>query len=191
VLWIDEIEKAFSGAGDSTSADSGTTARVVGTFLTWMQEKSKPVFVVATANDVSGLPPELLRKGRFDEIFFIDLPDADERKEIFSIHMRKLKRDPANFDLEALAQASAGFSGAEIEQAFIEALHDSFFEDREVATADIVHCLGATVPLSRTMGERIEALRLWARDRARPVVPRPIVENPIDEEPEQAGEAPA
>ena len=169
VMWIDEIEKAFSGVEGSSSTDAGTTARVVGTFLTWMQEKTSPVFVVATANDVKGLPPELLRKGRFDEIFFIDLPHGRERADIFTIHLGKLSRDPADFDLKQLVTASHGFSGAEIEQAIISALHDSFFENREVTTDDIAKSIEETVPLSRTMAEKIEDLRNWARDRARPV----------------------
>jgi SpoVK/Ycf46/Vps4 family AAA+-type ATPase len=169
VLWIDEIEKAFSGVGGSGSSDSGTTARVVGTFLTWIQEKTAPVFVVATANDVQELPPELLRKGRLDEIFFVDLPRAKERGEIFVIHLRRLGRDPAKFDLEALALASEGFSGAEIEQAIISAMHDSFFASREVETKDILQAIKETVPLATTMRERIDELRAWSQDRARPV----------------------
>lgn len=169
VLWIDEIEKAFSGVGGSGSSDSGTTARVVGTFLTWIQEKTAPVFVVATANDVKELPPELLRKGRLDEIFFVDLPRAKERGEIFAIHLRRLGRDPAKFDLEALAATADGFSGAEIEQAIISAMHDSFFASREVETQDILKSIKETVPLATTMRERIAELREWSRDRARPV----------------------
>jgi SpoVK/Ycf46/Vps4 family AAA+-type ATPase len=169
VLWIDEIEKAFSGVGGSGSSDSGTTARVVGTFLTWIQEKTAPVFVVATANEVKDLPPELLRKGRLDEIFFVDLPRARERGDIFRIHLSRLKRDPAKFDLRQLAKQATGFSGAEVEQAIISAMHDSFFDDREVETADIIKSLKETVPLSTTMREKIERLRMWARDRARPV----------------------
>jgi len=169
VLWIDEIEKAFSGVGGSGSSDSGTTARVVGTFLTWIQEKTAPVFVVATANDVQELPPELLRKGRLDEIFFVDLPRPKERGEIFSIHLRRVGRDPANFDLEALAFAADGFSGAEIEQAIISAMHDSFFASREVDTKDMLQAIKETVPLATTMRERIDDLRTWSRDRARPV----------------------
>lgn len=169
ILWIDEIEKAFSGVGGSASSDAGTTSRVVGTFLTWMQEKTVPIFVVATANDVQCLPPELLRKGRFDEIFFVDLPKEQEREEIFSIHLRCLKRDPANFNADKLVSASMGYGGAEIEQAIISAMHDSFVESREVDTNDIVRNLKETVPLSRTMREKIDDLRVWARDRARPV----------------------
>lgn len=169
VLWIDEIEKAFSGAESSSGTDAGTTARVLGTFLTWIQEKTAPVFVVATANEVQGLPPELLRKGRLDEIFFVDLPRARERAEIFQIHLRKVDRDPSKFDLRALAAASKGFSGAEIEQALISALHDSFFDNREVETADILRALQESVPMSATMREQIERLRSWAGGRTRPV----------------------
>lgn len=173
VLWIDEIEKAFSGVAGSGSSDSGTTARVVGSFLTWMQEKSSPVFVVATANDVRGLPPELLRKGRLDEVFFVDLPRSAERAEIFEIHLKRKRRDPAKFDIPALVAKSRGFSGAEIEQAIVAAMHDSFFDNREVETADILRSLHETVPLSQTMREQIKLLREWSRDRARPVTARP------------------
>ncbi|GMW00750.1 MAG: ATPase [Candidatus Hydrogenedentota bacterium] len=169
VLWIDEIEKAFSGVEGSSSTDAGTTARVVGTFLTWIQEKTAPVFVVATANNVQGLPPELLRKGRLDEIFFVDLPMAEERKEILAIHLAKKNRNSANFGLDELAELSDGFSGAELEQAIVSAMHDSFFDHRELDTRDIARSIGETVPLSVTMRERIAELRTWSADRARPV----------------------
>lgn len=169
ILWIDEIEKAFSGVSGSGSSDAGTTARVVGTFLTWIQEKTAPVFVVATANDVQELPPELLRKGRFDEVFFVDLPGEFERAEIFGIHLAKVKRNPTTFDLGLLAKTAEGFSGAEIEQAIVSAMHDGFFAGRDVRTEDILASLRETVPLSRTMRERIAGLREWARTRARPV----------------------
>lgn len=169
ILWIDEIEKAFSGVSGSGSSDAGTTARVVGTFLTWIQEKTAPVFVVATANDVQELPPELLRKGRFDEVFFVDLPGEFERAEIFGIHLAKVKRNPTTFDLGLLAKTAEGFSGAEIEQAIVSAMHDSFFAGRDVRTEDILASLRETVPLSMTMRERIAGLREWARTRARPV----------------------
>ena len=119
VLWVDEIEKGFSGVGSSNVSDAGTAARVFGSFITWLQEKQKPVFVIATANDVSQLPPELVRKGRFDEIFFVDLPSAQERVDIWRIHLLKRNRDPGQFDLGVLAMASEGLSGAEIEQAVI------------------------------------------------------------------------
>jgi SpoVK/Ycf46/Vps4 family AAA+-type ATPase len=169
VLWVDEVEKGFSGLESSASSDAGTTARVLGIFLTWIQEKKAPVFVVATANQVRELPPELIRKGRFDEVFFVDLPRQPEREEIFRIHLRKVKRDPARFDIAALGQASVGFSGAEIEQAVVSALHDSFYARRELRTDDILKSIRETVPLSTTMRESIEELREWARCRARPV----------------------
>ena len=169
VLWIDEIEKAFAGASGSGNMDSGTSARVLGAFLTWLQEKTAPVFIVATANQIEGLPPELLRKGRLDEVFFVDLPTEEERVEIFAIHLRKVRRDSAKFDLAKLAQQAEGFSGAEIEQAVISALHDGFAENRDITTEDVVRNIEATVPLSTTMYEKIEALRRWSVDRARPV----------------------
>jgi ATP-dependent 26S proteasome regulatory subunit len=169
VLWVDEIEKAFSGVMGSGNADSGTTARVVGSFLTWLQEKTAPVFVVATANEVHGLPPELLRKGRLDETFFVDLPRDAERAEIFAIHLRKYRRDPSRFDVEALARAAENFSGAEIAAAIVSAMHDSFYAGRDVRSEDILASIGQTVPLATTMRERISELRAWSRDRARPV----------------------
>ena len=168
ILWIDELEKGFAGVSGGGVSDSGTTARVFSTFLTWMQEKTKPVFIVATANDVSALPPELLRKGRFDEIFFVDLPELDERKDIFSIHLSKRKRDPKKFKVADLAQLTAGFSGAEIEQVVIGALNRAFDDGRELKNADLVDEAKAQVPLSRTMAEDIAALRAWAKIRARP-----------------------
>jgi len=167
VLWIDEIEKGFSGVEGAGNSDAGTAARIFGTFLTWMQEKTKPVFVVATANSVEHLPAELLRKGRFDEFFFIDLPTESERKEILRIHLIRKKRDVARFDLDALAKASASFSGAEIEQALIDAMYQTFPQGREVETADLLTALAATVPLAETQRERVDALREWAENRAR------------------------
>ncbi len=167
VLWVDEIDKAFSGSQSSGGTDGGTTARVLSTFLTWLSEKQRPVFVLATANDISQLPPELLRKGRLDEIFFVDLPTAPERAEIARIHLAKRKRDPAAFDLSAIAAAAEGFSGAEIEQAMVSALYDAFYSGRELQTEDFLKSLRETVPLSRTMSERISALRSWAEGRAR------------------------
>jgi SpoVK/Ycf46/Vps4 family AAA+-type ATPase len=167
ILWVDEIDKAFAGSQGSGSTDGGTTARVFGTFLTWLSEKTAPVFVVATANDISQLPPELLRKGRLDEIFFVDLPAPDERKEIFKIHIAKRKRDPSKFDLDALADASAEFSGAEIEEAVNSALYDAFYTRTELATDNIRTSLSQTVPLARTMDEQINRLRSWAEGRAR------------------------
>lgn len=168
ILWLDELEKGFSGTQSSGISDGGTTARVFASFITWLQEKTAPVFVVATANRIEDLPPELLRKGRFDEIFFVDLPGAAERKDIFRIHLQKRKRDPALFDLDKLAAVSTGFSGAEIEQCIVGAMYDAFDEAREVTNDDVVKNVELSIPLSRTMEEQIEELREWARTRARP-----------------------
>ena len=168
ILWIDELEKGFSGTQSSGSTDGGTTSRVFGSFLTWLNEKKSPVFVVATSNDVTQLPPELMRKGRFDEIFFIDLPAITERVEIFSIHLKKRGRDPKNFNLDKLAKASVGFSGSEIEQAVVASLFSAYHEaKREVTTEDILKAVEETVPLSVTMAEGVETLREWADTRAR------------------------
>jgi len=168
VLWVDEIEKGMAGASSSGSTDSGVTARVLGTFLTWLQEKTSSVFVVATANRIDGLPPELLRKGRFDEIFFIDLPSAAERREILEIHIRRRRRDPARFDLDRLVASSSGFSGAEIEQAVIAALYAAFADRSDVTQDHLAAALTETFPLSQTMREEIERLRDWAGKRTRP-----------------------
>jgi ATP-dependent 26S proteasome regulatory subunit len=168
ILWIDELEKGFSGTQSSGQSDGGTTSRVFGTFLTWMQDKKAATFVVATSNDVTALPPELLRKGRFDEIFFIDLPSAEERADIFNIHLRKRKRNPEEFDLKRLAAATPGFSGAEIEACVVDALYNAFDnEGKELTTDAIVDAAHHTVPLAMTMRERIEDLREWANTRAR------------------------
>ncbi len=168
VLWADEIDKAFAGSQGSGNTDAGVTARVMSTFLTWLNEKQKPVFVMATANNIAQLPPELLRKGRLDEIFFVDLPNAAEREQVFHIHIRKRQRDPARFDLKALGAAADGFSGAEIEEAIISALYDVFYLGKELETVDVLNSLRQSVPLSRTMAEGISALRAWAEGRARP-----------------------
>ncbi|MCB9858782.1 MAG: AAA family ATPase [Phycisphaerales bacterium] len=167
VLWADEIDKAFAGSQGSANTDGGTTARVMGTFLTWLSEKQQPVFVLATANNISQLPPELLRKGRLDEIFFVDLPNAAERRQIFHIHLRKRNRDPKGFDLPALVLASEGFSGAEIEEAIISALYDVFYKGKELESVDVLEAIRETVPLSKTMAEGISALRAWADGRSR------------------------
>lgn len=164
VLMIDEIEKGFASTG-SSEADAGLSKRIFGRLLGWLQERKGPVFVVATCNQIAGLPPELMRKGRFDEIFFIDLPHADSRKEIFAVHLKKRKRNPAAFDLGALAQASEGFSGAEIEQAVVSALYTAFSRDTDVDTSLLIDELRATIPLSVTREEDITALRAWARGR--------------------------
>ncbi len=167
ILWVDEIDKAFAGSQSSGGSDGGTAARVFGTFLTWLSEKVAPVFVVATANDISQLPPELLRKGRFDEIFFVDLPSAEERAEVFRIHLSKRGRDPENYDVAALVETSVDFSGAEIEEATISALYDAFYGREELQTAHVLSVLAETVPLARTMDEHIGRLRAWADGRAR------------------------
>lgn len=167
ILWIDEIEKGLSGVQSSTFSDAGTSARVFSTFLTWLQEKTVPVFVIATANNIQLLPPELLRKGRFDEIFFVDLPSTEERKEIFNIHIKKRKRNPEKFDVGLLAQEAEGYSGAEIEQTIISSLYDSFLDNRDINTQDILENIKQSVPLSVTMKEQIEDTRNWARYRTR------------------------
>ncbi|MBS1704692.1 MAG: AAA family ATPase [Armatimonadetes bacterium] len=177
-LWADELEKGFAGVAGSGAGDSGTTARVFATFITWMQEKTKPVFLIATANDVSKLPPELLRKGRFDEIFFIDLPEKQEREEIFTIHLNKRKRDPKNFNIGALADATKGFSGAEIEQVVVGALYLAFDQKRDLQQEDILQEAKAQVPLSVMMSEEILELRRWASLRARPSATRTGELNP-------------
>lgn len=164
ILWIDELEKGFAGIG--AKGDSGTASRVFGSFLTWMQEKTKPVFIIATSNDVSALPPELLRKGRFDEIFFIDLPAKQERADIFKIHLLKRNKEISNFDFQLLAKKTKGYSGAEIEQSVISALYDAFDEHREIEMKDILTSIEKSVPLSITMKEKIDLLRDWAKDRA-------------------------
>ena len=171
ILWVDEVEKAFSGTKSSGASDGGTTARVFGSFITWLQEKTAPVFVIATANDISALPAEFLRKGRFDEIFFVDLPQADERLEILRIHLQKRGRDPARLDLAPVLPALAGFSGAEIEEAVVSAMYAAFEAERDLTVADLIAAANETVPLSKTMVEDIEALRKWAAGRARRATP--------------------
>lgn len=167
VLWIDEIEKAFAGVGEG-SEGSATAARIFGSFITWLQEKTAPVFVVATANDVRNLPPELLRKGRFDDIFWVDLPNIHERNLIFGIHLRRRGREPASFDTWKLAEATEKCSGAEIEQSVIDAMFDAWSQGREVETGDILKSVRRTVPLAVTMDQSIKRLKEWARDRTRP-----------------------
>jgi len=166
ILWIDEIEKGMSGMSSSGSTDGGTTSRVLGTFLTWMQEKEKPVFVVATANNISQLPPELLRKGRVDEIFFVDLPGPKARKEIISIHLKKKKRNPDEFDIQMLADIGKGFSGAELEEAVKEALFQAYDRGEQLTTEDVKTAIEKTYPLSKTMSEMISSMRSWAKSRA-------------------------
>lgn len=167
LLWLDEIDKGFSGSGSSNMSDGGTTARVLSSFLTWMQEKNSPVFIIATANDISHLPPELLRKGRFDEIFFLDLPKIRERMEIFAIHLFKRGRDPRKFDLNLLGSHTEGFSGSEIEELITSSMYDSFEQNRELTNEDILNTIKHAVPLSHTMKESIDQLREWCGSRAR------------------------
>ncbi len=162
VLWIDEIEKALS----QEDAEGGPAQRIFGTFLAWLQDKKESVFVIATANDISKLPPELMRKGRFDEIFFVDLPKPPARRRILEIHLERRNRHPDKFDIDRLVELTDGFSGAEIEQAVVSALYTAFSREEDLTTEAIVEEIGLTRPLSVTMAERIGALRDWARDRA-------------------------
>ncbi len=168
ILFIDELDKSFAGNSGSADSDGGTSSRIFGSFLTWMQEKSSPVFVMATANRVERLPGEFLRKGRFDEIFFVDLPTKEERQDIFKIHLSKRRSEIDRFDLDQLSTVSEGFSGAEIEQALVAAMYEAFAQDREFTQLDIIAAIKATLPLSKTMNEQVTALRDWARQRARP-----------------------
>ena len=165
ILWIDELEKAFASGGEE---DGGVSRRIFGTFLSWLQDRKGDVFVVATSNDVAKLPPEFIRKGRFDEIFFVDLPGAPSREEIFRIHLKKRKQDPARFDLGELAKSSEGFSGAEIEQAVVSGLFSAFTGKGTLDTQILNEEITRTRPLSRTMGERLGALRSWASERTVP-----------------------
>jgi len=168
VLWIDEIEKGLSGSLRGGDNDGGASQRVFASLLTWMQEQKHGVFVIATANRIDQLPPELLRRGRFDEIFFVDLPSHAARVEILKIHLRRRGRDPLHFDLDALAKACEGFSGAEIEHGVVEALFAAFDEGRELEGADLARAFGETTPISVTSAEEIGRMRSWARTRARP-----------------------
>ena len=161
VLWIDEIEKAMSGGGGD--ADGGLSRRLFGTFLTWLQEKRQEVFVVATANDLSQLPPDLLRKGRFDEVFFVDLPDDQERLTIFEIHLKLCRQDPENFDLAPLVEAADGYSGAEIEQAVIAARYRGLYQKQPLDTGLLLEETSETIPLSVSRREDIQRLRDIAR----------------------------
>src|SRR5207244_8800052 len=167
VLGVDELEKGVSGARSSGASDGGTASRVLGTFLSWLQDRAAPVFVVATANDVTQLPAELLRKGRFDELFFVDLPNHAEREAIWRIQMRKFGRTPDKFDVATLAKATEGLTGSEIEQLFIDALHEAFSRRDEPSDLSIAMLLSELVPLSTLMSEQIDALRKWAKGRAR------------------------
>lgn len=161
VLWVDEIDKAF--AGFNSKGDAGTTSRVFGTFITWLAEKTSPVFVVATANNIQSLPAEMLRKGRFDEIFFVGLPNQEERRAIFSVHLSRLRpHNLKNYDIERLAYETPDFSGAEIEQALIEAMHIGFSQNRDFTTEDILESASQIVPLALTAQEQIQFLQDWA-----------------------------
>ena len=161
ILWIDEIDKAFSGLG--SKGDAGTTSRVFGTFINWLAEKTSPVFVVATANDIQALPPEMLRKGRFDEIFFVGLPSQEERKAIFNVHLSRLRPHNLNsYEIERLAYETPDFSGAEIEQTLIEAMHIGFSQNRDFTTDDILEAASQIIPLARTALEQIQKLQEWA-----------------------------
>ncbi len=163
VLWIDELEKAFASA--SADADGGVSHRIFGTFLSWLQDRQGDVFVVATSNDVAKLPPEFIRKGRFDEIFFVDLPGDEARAEILRIHLRKRKQDPATLDLTQLVTATRGFSGAEIEESIVSAMYAAFASGTSLDTGALLTEVGATRPLSKTMPERLDAIRRWAAQR--------------------------
>jgi len=168
VLWIDEIEKAFASAGSSGDADAGLSQRLLATLLTWMQDRESGVFLAATSNNISALPPEMLRKGRFDEIFFVDLPSMEVRAALFSLHLKKRARDPASFDLPKLASASEGFSGAEIEQAIVAGLYTAFAQKEQLSTDILLGEIRGTQPLSVTRAEDIQAIRVWAKTRAVP-----------------------
>jgi SpoVK/Ycf46/Vps4 family AAA+-type ATPase len=169
VFWIDELEKIFAGSGpDSASVDAGVSSRILAAFLSWMQDRRAPVFVAATCNNVSALPPELIRKGRFDELFFVDLPNQAERKQIFAIHLARRKRNPAEFDLDRMAAAARGYSGAEIDAAVQSALYAAFSSKLPLSTQRLIEAVKTTVPLSTTRSEEVQSLRAWAAQRAVP-----------------------
>jgi SpoVK/Ycf46/Vps4 family AAA+-type ATPase len=176
ILWVDEIEKAFAFG----SGDAGTSQRVFAHLLTWMQDKTSPCFVVATANNIAALPPELLRKGRFDEIFFLDLPSTPERREIFSVHLKKRKCVPADYDLDLLARESEGYVGAEIEQTVIDAMYLAFNEEmRRVTTSDILACIRKQVPLSISQRETVALLRAYLAEGRAVSASRPATRQEI------------
>jgi len=168
ILWLDEVERIVAGHESSGSTDSGVTSRVIGQLLTWMQERTKPVFVIMTTNDPLALPPQLIRAGRLDEIFHVDLPNLEERKAIFSIHLKKVGRDPNNFDLDALAEATEGFVGAEIEQVIQDALYIAFSYNAEITTGTILDVVKETTPLSKKREAEIQRMREWAKNNAKP-----------------------
>jgi SpoVK/Ycf46/Vps4 family AAA+-type ATPase len=167
ILWIDEIEKAFASAA-STSADGGLSQRMFGTLLSWMQDHRSPIFIVATANNIEALPPELMRKGRFDEVFFVDLPNAAARQRILEIHLQRRNRDPGRFAMDRIAEATDGFSGAELEQLIVSAMYSAFAQGEDLADAHLLAERATTKPLSTLMRERIVSLRAWAKDRCVP-----------------------
>jgi AAA+ superfamily predicted ATPase len=166
VLWIDEIEKAFASAGSSGDADAGLSQRLLATLLTWMQDRESGVFLAATSNNITVLPPEMLRKGRFDEIFFVDLPNEPARAELFALHLRKRGRDASGFDVGKLAASTDGFSGAEIEQAIVAGLYTAFNQKQQLSTEILLGEVKATQPLSVTRAEEVAAIREWAKTRA-------------------------
>jgi AAA+ superfamily predicted ATPase len=166
VLWIDEIEKAFASAGSSADADAGLSQRLLATLLTWMQDRESGVFLAATSNNITVLPPEMLRKGRFDEIFFVDLPGEEVRVALFALHLQKRGRDPGAFDLPALSASSDGFSGAEIEQAIVSGLYTAFSQNQQLSTEILIGELKSTQSLSVTRAEEIASIRDWAKHRA-------------------------
>ncbi len=169
ILWIDELEKVFAGSGpDSASADAGVSARILAAFLSWMQDRKAPVFVAATCNNVDALPPELIRKGRFDELFFVDLPNQSEREQILALQLARRKRNPADFNLAQIAATAKGHSGAEIEAAVQSSLYAAFASKQQLSTQALLDAFVCTVPLSRTRAEEIQSLREWARSRAVP-----------------------
>ena len=181
VLWLDEVEKAFSGVSAEGGGD-GTLTRLFGTFLTWLQDHGKAIFTIATANSVTTLPPEMLRRGRFDELFFINLPNYHERKDILRIHLTKRGLKPESYDIDELSDKTEGYSGAELEQVVISAVFDAYTTGRKVTQQDLLNSQEMTVPLSVTMEEKIFELREWARTRCRPATPDSRVMQMLEEE---------
>lgn len=168
ILWLDEIERIIAGHETSGSTDSGVTSRVIGQLLTWMQERESPVFVIATTNDPMAIPPQMMRAGRFDEVFHVDLPNYEERKAIFKVHLRKVRRNPEKFDLDKLAEATEGFVGAEIEQVIQDALYYGFSVAGEITTGTILSAVKKTTPLSKKREAEIQRMREWAKTNAKP-----------------------
>lgn len=179
VLWIDEIEKGLAGAGSSGSNDSGVSSRMFASILTWMQEKEKPVYVIATANSITSLPQELLRKGRFDEIFFVDLPNQEERKEIIEIQIKKKQREPENFDINEISKRCDGFTGAEIEEMIVSAMFEAYADgERDLEDKDILSVIDKTIPASKGfMSKTVSSLQQWAEERGIPNANSKIISN--------------